>query len=310
MKPKSFQTNEDHPGLSRPASLMGCPELGVGFGLRRPLFHETMANTQLIDWLEITPENYMGKGGKALRQLEEAMSRFPLVSHGVSLSIGSTDPWDEKYLSQLELLFERVNPPWFSDHLCFSGINGNYFNDLIPLLRTPDVVNYVSDRIRYLQDRFQRPVLIENASFYLEYPENQLSDCEFHARILEKADCGLLLDVNNVFVNSQNHGFDPQSYLDNLPLNRVIQIHIAGHHIYPEGRIDTHGSAVCPEVWDLLDYTLGVTRPCGVMLERDLYIPEFDQLRPELEQIRTLWDKHYGPVKSTKFVEQKELVNR
>ncbi|MBY0450916.1 MAG: DUF692 domain-containing protein [Cyanobacteria bacterium] len=303
MKPKSSQPKEDLPGFSRAPSLVGCPTLGVGFGLRRPLFQETMAHTQLIDWLEITPENYMGKGGKALRQLEEAMSRFPLVSHGVSLSIGSTDPWDEQYLSQLERLFEHVNPPWFSDHLCFSGINWNYFNDLIPLLRTPDVVNHVVDRICFLQDRFQRPVLIENASFYLEYPENKLSDSEFHAQILEKADCGLLLDVNNVFVNSQNHGFDPIAYLNDLPLNRVVQIHTAGHHIYPEGRIDTHGNPVCAEVWDLLDYTLSVTRPCGVMLERDLYIPEFDELRPELEKIRTLWEKHYA-------TEQKALVSR
>lgn len=278
----------------------GCPILGVGLGLRSALLEETLAATDLLDWLEITPENYMGKGGKPLQNLMRAQALYPLVSHGVSLSIGGTDDWDPLYLKQLKELFELIKPPWFSDHLCFSGIDGMYFNDLIPLPRTTEAVNHVADRIRFLQDTFQIPVLIENVSFYMDYPANTLSDAEFHSAILEKANCGLLLDVNNIYVNSINHGWDALAYLDALPLGRVVQIHVAGHHEYPEGLIDTHGNAVKDDVWELLDQTLSRCRPCGVMLERDLYIPPFEELKPEILKIREFWQKHNGPAQTAK----------
>lgn len=267
----------------------GCPVLGVGLGLRRPLLEDTLAATDLIDWLEFTPENYMGRGGKSLRLLRRAAERYPLISHGVSLSLGSTDPISEAYLADLSDLFAWTNPAWFSDHLCFSSLDGNYFNDLMPLPRTWETVRHVASRIKSLQDRLQRPVLIENISQYLNTPFDEMPDAAFIAAILEQADCGLLLDVNNVYVNSVNHAFDATAFLEALPLDRVVQIHVAGHHQFPEGLVDTHGAAVIEPVWDLLRWVLSRCKPCGVMLERDTHLPAFADLVPELKMIRQIW---------------------
>lgn len=267
----------------------GCPVLGVGLGLRRPLLEDTLTAGELIDWVEFTPENYMGRGGQARQMLERAGQVFPLVSHGVSLSLGSVDPLSEAYLTELQELFTWANPPWFSDHLCFSSVDGLYFNDLLPLPRTQEAINTVARHVRELQDRFQKPVLIENISQYLNAPTDEMSDAEFISCILTQADCGLLLDVNNVYVNSVNHRFDPLAFLSRIPLERVVQIHVAGHHQFPEGLVDTHGAPVCDPVWDLLCWTLERCEPCGVMLERDTDIPEFKALVPELQRIRQIW---------------------
>ena len=276
-----------------------CPVLGVGLGLRSSLLEDTLAATDLLDWLEITPENYMGRGGSSQRQLERIKAAYPLVSHGVSLSIGSVDRWDEHYLTALEALFETINPPWFSDHLCFSGIQGRYFNDLMPLPRTWEAVAHCVQRIRAIQERFERPFLVENISYYLDYPDSELSEVQFLGEILEQSDCGLLLDVNNLYVNHVNRpgqgDLEPHSFLAALPLERVVQIHVAGHNYYPEGGIDTHGSPVRDNVWELLDWTLSRCNPCGIMLERDLDIPPFAELTPELRKLRQLWDRHYSP---------------
>ncbi len=290
------------------AGFQGTPILGVGLGLRDSLLQETLEATDILDWVEITPENYMGKGGLARQRLEKAMAVYPLVSHGVSLSIGSTDPWDPLYIQQLKELFDIVKPAWFSDHLTFSGINSLYFNDLIPMPRHQASVNHVAERIKYLQDTFQIPVLIENPSFYVNYPDNEMSDEVYLASILEQADCGLLLDVNNVFVNATNHHWDVKAYFDALPLERVVQIHMAGHTEYPEGLVDTHGAPVKEAVWELLDYVLKQCQPSGVMLERDLNIPPFSELRPEIERIKALWEKHYGVIRKTAPRKRKELA--
>lgn len=268
-----------------------CPILGVGLGLRRPLLEATLSSVgkSLIDWLEFTPENFMGRGGQSRHMLERAAEAYPLVSHGVSLSIGSLDAFNESYLRELAEIFAWTRPAWFSDHLCFSSINGQYFNDLLPLPRTRETVTHISDRVKQLQDRFEQPILIENISQYLNAPSDALTDADFITAILEEADCGLLLDVNNVYVNSQNHHFDPLDFLLNIPLQRVVQIHIAGHHEFPEGLIDTHGAPVIDPVWDLLRWVMQRSQPCGVMLERDTHLPPFEDLIPELEQIRKIW---------------------
>lgn len=276
------------------STFQDSPVLGVGMGLRHSLLEETLNATHILDWLEITPENYMGKGGRSTQVLGKALARYPIISHGVSLSIGSADPWDKQYLTDLAELFDTVNPPWFSDHLCFSGISNVYFNDLIPLPQTEATISHLVDRIKFIQDHFQRLFLIENISYYLQYENQPLSDAEFLCNILEKSDCGLLLDVNNVYVNAKNHGFDPYAYLRQIPLERVVQIHVAGHAHYDEGLVDTHGSTVCDDVWTMLDWVLQRTRPGGVMLERDLNIPPFYELEPELLRIRSLWDKTQG----------------
>ena len=270
-------------------SLRTCPVLGVGLGLRRPLLEDTLAASDAIDWLEFTPENFMGRGGKAKQMLVRAHAAYPLVSHGVSLSLGSVDLLNEQYLRDLEELFAWVDPPWFSDHLCFSSVNGHYFNDLMPLPRTMEAVRHVVQRIQALQDHFQRPFLIENISQYMQPPGDEMSDAEFITRIVETADCGLLLDVNNVYVNSFNHQFDAIDFLRQIPLERVVQIHVAGHHHFPEGLVDTHGAPVKDAVWELLRWVMARSRPGGVMLERDTEIPPLADLLPELDMIRHIW---------------------
>lgn len=276
-----------------PRGFQNCPVLGVGLGLRRPLLKETLSAAGLIDWLEFTPENYIDRGGSILQGLKDAHAGYPLVSHGVSLSIGSTDPWNEEYLSKLEDLFAWIDPPWFSDHLCFSSIGGVYSNDLLPLPRTQATVDHVADRVKYLQDRFQRPVLIEHVSQYLNWPNDAMADAEFITAILEAADCGLLLDVNNVYVNTRNHGGDPKAFIQNIPLSRVVQVHVAGHKYSEKDGllIDTHGAPVIDPVWDLLHFAMSQPgcRPCGVMIERDNNIPPFAELVCELEQLRAVW---------------------
>lgn len=281
---------------SQKTGFQNCPVLGVGLGLRRPLVQDILAyqnhsTEPLIHWLELTPENFIRRGGKSRQILESAKALYPLVPHGVSLSIGSTDPWNHEFLNDLKTLFDDINAPWVSDHLCFSSVDGKYFNDLMPLPQTPAVANYVAGRIRELQDFFQRPVLIENASQYIKYTSDTLSDADFFAMILEKADCGLLLDVNNVYVNATNHPAksNAQQFLENLPLERVVQIHVAGHDDNGTCLIDTHGAPVCDPVWELLHWVLARCNPCGVMLERDTAIPPFEELLPELAMIETIW---------------------
>jgi len=278
--------------------------LGVGLGLRRPLLEDTLDSKGLIDWLEFTPENFMGRGGQVCRMLERAEAQIPLVSHGVSLSLGSIDPLSEKYLAELEVLFAWTKPAWFSDHLCFSSAQGNYFNDLMPLPRTWETIHHVVQRIQQLQDHFQKPFLIENISQYLHAPTDEMPDAEFISHILTLADCGMLLDVNNVYVNSVNHGFEPLEFLSQIPLERVVQIHVAGHHEFPEGLVDTHGAPVCNPVWDLLRWTLSHCKPCGVMLERDTEIPAFADLVPELQMIRQIWNETGQP--ATTFIDKNQ----
>ena len=282
---------------------MGCPVLGVGLGLRQSLLKGIWAATDILDWLEITPENYMGKGGRSIQTLEQAQAVYPLVSHGVNLSIGGTDAWDEGYLDSLKQLFKTVQPPWFSDHLCFSTQGNNYFNDLIPLPRTKEAVQHVVKRIQFIQNTFEQPFLIENISYYVNAPNSELPEHGFLTDILEQSNCGLLLDVNNVYVNAQNHGWDAKTFLSQIPLERVVQIHVAGHKHYPEAIVDTHGSSVCDDVWELLAWVLERTKPCGVMLERDLNIPPFEELRPELLKIRELWDTTQGAPQTHKKAE-------
>jgi len=268
-----------------------CPTLGVGLGLRTEIYEETLAARDLIDWVEITPENFMGRGGRALARLQEVKPIYPMVTHGVTMSIGSLDPLDEAYLEDLEALFTRINPPWFSDHLCFSGFGGTYSNDLLPLPFTQESIEQVVSRIQKLQDRFQRPFLLENISYYLHHPDHDMHETEFFNAILEKADCGLLLDVNNVYVNSQNHGSHAKTFIESLPLERVVQLHVAGHSHFPEGIVDTHGDTVCDDVWDLTRWVLERCKPAAVLLERDLDIPPFEELASELKLLRSLWNE-------------------
>ncbi len=269
----------------------GLPVIGVGLGLRREIAEETFNHANEIDWLEFVPENYMGLGGMAKERLETALGQFPLVSHGVNLSIGSTDELSTEYLSELKEILDRANAPWWSDHLCFTSIGGAYLHDLLPLPFTKEAVKHIADRIKRVQDYTGRPFLIENISFYMNMPGAEMTDAQFMTDILESADCGLLLDVNNVYVNSVNHNFDPCDYLNQIPLDRTVQMHVAGHKRIGEFVIDTHGAPLIEPVYDLLNYVLERTTVHGVLLERDQNFPEFDELLAELQMIRAVAQK-------------------
>ncbi len=264
------------------------PRLGIGLGLRRDMASETLEHRAQIGFLELVPENYMGVGGRAREVLDNAATAYPLISHGVNLSIGSTDDLNFDYLKQLKSLLDEYDIPWFSDHLCFTSVEGNYLHDLLPLPFSRETVKHIVERVKRVQDFVGRPFLLENISFYMYLPGGDMTEGEFISEILELADCGLLLDVNNVYVNAVNHGFDAHKFLDTLPLERVVQIHIAGHKMGKEMIIDTHGSPVIEPVYELLDAVLRKTPVNGVLLERDQNFPEFDEILSELSHIETV----------------------
>lgn len=266
------------------------PVLGIGLGFRRELETETLESFNLIDWLEIVPENYMNIGGSAKTRLTKALEKYPIVTHGVNLSIGSTDELNKDYLKELKALLDFIDAPWFSDHLCFTSVEGNYMHDLLPLPQSREAIYHVCERIKRVQDYIERPLLLENISYYMEVPNCEIEESQFLATVLEQADCGLLLDVNNVYVNSINLNFDPYKYLDSLPLDRTVQMHVAGHSHGDEAIIDTHGAPVIEPVFDLLEHVLKKVSVNAVMLERDQNFPPFEEILGELEEIRTIAD--------------------
>ncbi len=264
------------------------PILGVGLGLRRELADETFANQNKIDWLEIVPENYMNLGGAIRERLDVAREKFPLVTHGVSLSLGSTDELSCEYVGGMKRFLDLIDAPWWSDHLCFSSVNQSYMHDLLPLPHSKEAVEHLAKRIKQAQSIVGRPFLLENISYYMNVPETAMSEWQFLSEVVEKADCGILLDVNNIYVNSVNHKFDPYLFIDNIPLERVIQIHVAGHGMRDDVIIDTHGSAVIEPVFALLEYVLKRSNVKAVMLERDQNYPDFEELLSELARIRAI----------------------
>ncbi len=264
------------------------PVLGVGLGYRRELAELTVENKHKIDWLEIVPENYMDLGGAARERLEHAIGSFPLVTHGINLSIGSSDELREDYLVALKKLLDLIDAPWWSDHLCFTSIDGKYLHDLLPLPFNREAVDHSVRRIKQAAGRIERPFLIENISFYMNMPGSTMSEAAFLSSVLEEADCGLLLDVNNVYVNSINHNYDPYKFIDSIPIERTVQIHIAGHSHTDEIILDSHGNAVVEPVFELLAYVLSKTKVQAIMLERDQNFPEFNELIGELDQMRQI----------------------
>jgi uncharacterized protein len=268
------------------------PDLGIGLGLRREILEETLESSADIDWVEITPEGFLGCYGKSVRRLERAAAVYKIISHGVNLSLGSTDELNPEYLRQLKELLDMFEVPWWSDHVSFASFDQRYVNNLLPLPRTRATVDLFVKRIRQAQDYIERPILIENISFYMPNPPGTvMSEARFISELLEQADCGMLLDVNNVYVNSVNHGFDPFEFILQLPLERVVQVHVAGHNYHENTIIDTHSEAVCEPVYDLLEFVLRRVRPKGVMLERDDNYPEFSEILSEVKRIRKIFEE-------------------
>jgi len=264
------------------------PFLGFGLGLRTDHYEAILASAPAIDWFEILSENYLVPGGKPLHYLDRIRERYPLVMHGVSLSIGSTDPLDRDYLTQLRALAARVEPAWISDHLCWTGVAHRNLHDLLPLPYTEEAIDHVAARVREVQDFLGRRILLENVSSYVSFAGSQLSEWEFLSAVCERADCLILLDVNNIYVSSINHDFDPHAYLAGVPGDRVQQIHLAGHEDHGDYIIDTHDHPVPDPVWQLYADTIRRLGPVSTMIERDDNIPALDELVTELDHARQL----------------------
>jgi hypothetical protein len=264
------------------------PNLGFGLGLRPAHYEEILNDSPPIDWLEIITENYLVPGGKPHHFLNRIRERFPLVMHGVSLSIGSTDPLNLDYLRALKELADRIEPKWISDHLCWTGTNGINVHDLLPLPYTEAALDHVVARIEQVQTFLNRQILIENVSSYVSYRESEMNEWEFVSAVAKRADCLILLDVNNIYVSGFNHGFDPIVYLDGVPPSRVRQIHIAGHRDHGDYIVDTHDEPVIDPVWRLYGQALERLGPVSTMIERDDKIPPLAELLSELNQARDI----------------------
>lgn len=264
------------------------PQLGFGLGLRAKHMPYIFEHHPAVDWFEIISENYMDTGGKALRNLARIAERYPIVMHGVSLSIGTVDPLNSEYLHKLKALIEDVKPVWLSDHLCWTGVAHKNTHDLLPVPYTEESLRHIVQRIRQVQDVLERPIALENPSTYLEFQSSNMPEAEFMARMAEDADCHLLLDVNNVYVTCYNHRLDAKTYLDTLPLDRVIQVHLSGHTNKGTHIIDTHDDHVVDAVWSLYQYVVHKAgRTPNTMIEWDDNIPEFPVVYAELEKARS-----------------------
>jgi uncharacterized protein (UPF0276 family) len=263
---------------------MTVPQFGLG--LRPEHYEEIVASPGRVDWFEALSENYMVPGGRPLYWLDRIRRDYPVALHGVSLSIGSVEPLDRAYLDDLKTLATRFEPLWVSDHLCFTGLGGHNLHDLLPLPYTEEALDHVVERVKAVQDHLGRRLVLENVSSYVTYSASDLSEWEFLAGVARRADCDILLDINNVHVSAFNHGFDPLVYLEALPRPRVRQFHLAGHSNLGTHIIDTHDGPVVPDVWSLYAEALRLFPGVPTMIERDADIPPYAELLAELDEAR------------------------
>jgi uncharacterized protein len=262
---------------------------GFGLGLRPEHYEAILNEPHAIDWLEVITENYLVPGGKPLSYLDRVRDRFPLVMHGVSMSIGSTDPIDRDYLKQVRGLAARIEPHFISDHLCWTGVDGKNLHDLLPLPYTEEALRTISARIGEVQDVLGRQLLLENVSSYLTYRDSDMSEWEFLGEVARRTDCAVLLDINNIYVSSVNHNFDPLHYLHAIPKERVRQFHLAGHSDMDGHLIDTHDHPIAPAVWELYAAAVDHFGSVPTMIERDDNIPELHELVAELDVARQVY---------------------
>jgi len=254
------------------------PHLGIGIGLRPAHLKTILEHLPPIDWFEIISENFMDVDGRPLSNLMKILEHYPVVQHGVNLAIGGPDPLDWDYLKKLKQLTKITKTPWLSDHLCWGRLEGAHFHDLLPLPQTQESIDYVAERARIVQDFLEIPFALENLSSYVAFEQDEMPEWEFYAAVVEKANIYMMLDVNNIYVSSRNHGFDPQHYIDHIPLERVLQIHLAGHSDHGDYVLDTHDNYVCDAVWEL-----------------------YGKVRPQTNQVSTLleWDDNFIPLEET-----------
>ena len=278
---------------------LGLPDLGVGLGLRVPHYPTVFESKPPCDWFEVISENFMVGGGRPIKNLERALADYRVVQHGVSLSLGSTNPLDWDYLRALKQLTQKTSTPWLSDHLCWTGSDCLNLHDLLPLPYTEETIRYVAGRARIVQDFLGIRFAIENVSSYLTYTESRMTEWEFVAAIAEEADVGILLDVNNIYVSSQNHGFDPVEYLEGIPAHRVVQIHLAGHTRMEKYILDTHTGPIVDPVWDLYARALERVGPVSTLIEWDDEIPAFEVVHQEAERAKAIRQRTLGASRSS-----------
>ena len=271
---------------------------GIGLGLRARFLGKVADGEAVgkVAFLELSPENFMHRGGRNPAALQKCAEHHRIITHGLMMSLGGTDPFDDEYFATLREFTDRYDTPWHSDHACFSGLDGALLHDLLPVPFTSAAAQRMAARLVEARDRLQRPMAVENISWYVGMGAGRgggaLDEPEFLAEVLERADAGMLLDVNNVFVNAQNHGFDPKDWIAKIPLERVWQLHVAGHEKWDASLIvDTHGADVRDEVYELLEWTLARTGPKPVLLERDANIPPLPTLLDEVAQLQEVYDR-------------------
>jgi uncharacterized protein len=256
-------------------------DLGIGIGLRIPHYDHILSRKPVVGWFEIISENFMVEGGRPLHVLDRILEQYNVVQHGVSMYFGSAEPLNREHLKRLKALVRRTNTPWISDHLCWGSVDGGYSHDLLPMPYTFEAARLTAQKIREARDFLEVPVVVENVSSYAEFNQSEMTEWEFLNEVVEAADCGILLDVNNIYVSSQNHNFDPFIYLNSVPADRIAQIHIAGHSKYEKYILDTHDHPVIDPVWKLYARAIELAGPTPTLLEWDDNIPSFDEVHSE-----------------------------
>src|SRR6266851_3233042 len=259
----------------------GYTDYGIGIGLRVPHYRHILEKKPVVDWFEIISENFMVDGGRPLEVLDRILEQYRVVQHGVSMYFGSADPLDRTHLKKLKTLVKRTKTPWLSDHLCWGSVDGTYTHDLLPMPYTFSAAKRTADNIREARDFLEVPICVENVSSYAEFHASEMTEWEFLSEVVELADCGILLDVNNIYVSSKNHNFDPYDYLNNVPHQRVGQIHIAGHSKFEKYILDTHDHAPIDPVWELYSRAIELVGPTATLLEWDDRIPSFEEVHAE-----------------------------
>jgi uncharacterized protein (UPF0276 family) len=281
---------------SRPGPIPAC----AGIGLRAPHYREILETLPDVGWLEVHSENYFGGGGPPLHYLERIRPHYPLSLHGVGLSLGSTDPLNTTHLRRLDGLVRRFEPALVSDHLCWSSVGGVYLNDLLPLPYTEEALAHVSARVVQVQEALRRPILVENVSSYLRYRHSTIPEPEFLCELATRSGCGILLDVNNVYVSASNHGFDAESYIDAIPATQIMEIHLAGFAVNRDPRgeilIDDHGSRVAQPVWRLFQRAIARFGPRPALLEWDTRLPALSVLLDEAERAQRIMEAQHAVV--------------
>jgi uncharacterized protein (UPF0276 family) len=277
----------------------GFTEYRVGIGLRIPHYQHILDRKPVVDWFEIISENYMVDGGRPLHILDQILDQYRVVQHGVSMYFGSAEPLNREHLRRLKELVRRTKTPWLTDHLCWGSVDGRYTHDLLPMPYTFEAARITAEKVRQVQDFVEVPVAVENVSSYAEFHMSEMTEWEFLSEVVEQADCGVLLDVNNIYVSSRNHGFDPMEYVNSVPAERVAQIHIAGHSKFEKYTLDTHDHPVVEPVWNLYARAIERCGPTATLLEWDDNIPSFDEVHREALKANRFLQQHQassGPI--------------